>query len=224
MNQARLRISPQSFSSVLPLVLTCLLLLGNSGCVGLLAALLAQKDFHYARYSGLAEKKIAVLCVAGPSFYSENTTSRRLAEDVERLIQSNIEEVTIISQQKIDDWKDRSGWDNVDYREAGKALGADMVVGIDLVRFEIQPSPGMYKGSAEYVINVYDINDDGKIVFRDTPKPIDFPTNGLMTGISSEREFRNAFLMVLSNRIARNFYKYSATQDLMLDESFVSNQ
>lgn len=221
MNQPRLRISPQSFSSILPLVLTCLLLLGNSGCVGLLAALLAQNDYHPARYTGLAEKKIAVLCVAGPSFYSENSTSRSLAEEVEQLLQINVDEATIISQQKIDDWKDRSGWDNVDYREAGKSLGADIVVAIDLVRFEIQPSPGMYKGSAEYVVNVYDINDDGKIVFRDTPKPIDFPTNGLMTGISSEREFRNSFLAVLSNRIARNFYKYSVTQDLKLDETFV---
>ena len=224
MNQPRLRISPQSFSSILPLALTCLLLLGNSGCVGLLAALLAQNDYHPARFKGLAEKKIAVLCVAGPSFYSENSTSRRLAEDVERLIQTNVDEATIISQQKIDDWKDRTGWDTVDYREAGKALGADIVVAIDLVRFEIQPSPGMYKGSAEYVINVYDINDDGKIVFRDTPKPIDFPTNGLMTGISSEREFRSSFMSVLSNRIARNFYKYSVTQDLSLDESFVANE
>ncbi|PQO34410.1 hypothetical protein DTL21_12855 [Bremerella cremea] len=222
MKHGRYRISPQSFSGILPLLLLCLLLLGNSGCVGLLAALLSRGDYQPARFDGLAEKKVAVLCVAGPSFYSETSTSRRLAEQVEGLLVSHIEDVSVVSQQKIDDWKDRSGWDSVDYREAGKALGADMVVAIDLVRFEIQPNPGVYKGTAEYVINVYDIHNNGEVVFRDSPKAIEFPTNGIMSSTGNEREFRSSFMQLISHRIARNFYKYNVNEDLMLDESFIS--
>lgn len=223
MSQGRYRLSPHMFSGILPLGLICLLLLGNTGCVGLLALLLQKGDYAPAKFKGLAEKKVAVLCVAGPSFYSENSTSRQLAERVESLILANGDEVKVIPQQKIDDWKDRSGWDNMDYREAGKALKADMVVAIDLARFEIQPNPGVYKGSAEYVVSVYDINHDGKLVFQDTPSQLEFPVNGLGSGTQSEREFRNSFLRLLSHRIARNFYKYNIREDLMLDETFVTN-
>ncbi|MEW4453979.1 hypothetical protein AB1L30_14990 [Bremerella sp. JC817] len=222
MSHGRFRLSPQSFSSIVPLGLICLLLVGNGGCVGMLAALL-HTDTVSARYTGLEGKKVAVLCVAGPSFYSENSTSRRIAEQVESLIMSKSDKVKIISQQKIDDWKDRSGWDNMDYREAGKSLGADMVIAIDLARFEIQPNPGIFKGHAEYAVSVYDINDDGRLVFQDTPSAIEFPINELAYVSSSEREFRSSFLRLISHRIARNFYKYDSREDLMLDESFVAH-
>lgn len=222
MNHGRFTAWPSFFSKTWPLLLLMLLLTGSGGCVGLLAAILHNGETKPARFSGLAEKKIAVLCVAGPSFYSENATSRQLAEQVEALIQQNTDKVTIIPQQKIDDWKDRSGWDNMDYREAGKALKAEMVVAIDLARFEIQPNTGVFKGYAEYVVSVYDIDNNGKLVFQDTPKPTEFPTNGVSLNSGSDRQFRSAFMQLLAHRIARNFYKYSAHQDLMLDESFVA--
>ncbi|MHC2067042.1 hypothetical protein ACYFX5_06195 [Bremerella sp. T1] len=223
MNQGRYRLSPQLFSGILPLGLICLLLLSNSGCVGLLAAILRDTEYAPAKFKGLEEKKVAVLCVAGPSFYSENSTSRQLAEQVESQLVMHVDEIKIIPQQKIDDWKDVSGWDNMDYREAGKSLKADMVIAIDLARFEIQPNPGVYKGTAEFVVSVYDINHDGKLVFQDTPSPVEFPLNGLASEVSSERQFRNSFLRLLSHRISRNFYKYNVREDLMLDQSFVSN-
>lgn len=222
MSQGRFRLSPQMFSGILPIGLVCLLLLGNSGCVGLLAAML-RSDNVPAKFDGLAKKKVAVLCVAGPSFYSETATSRQLAEQVEALISARMDDVTVISQQKIDDWKDHNSWDNMDYREAGKALDADMVIAIDLARFEIVPNPGIYKGHSEYVVSVYDINHDGKLVFQETPKPIEFPVNELAYVSATEREFRGSFLRLLSHRIARNFYEYNNREDLMLDESFVTH-
>lgn len=223
MNQGRLRHKASQAATNGPLLLLIALLASATGCVGMLATLIHPGDMRSARFTGLSEKKVAVLCVAGPSFYSENATSRQLAEQVETLILQHTKDVTVIPQQKIDDWKDRSGWDNMDYREAGKALGAEIVVAIDLARFEVQPNPGVYKGYAEYVVSVYDINDNGRLVFQDTPRPVEFPVNGLHSSTGNEREFRNAFLQLLSYRIARNFYKYSTRQDLMLDESFVSD-
>jgi len=200
-----------------------LLLVPSVGCVGLVANLLHPGDVRPAKFDGLKDKKIAVLCVAGPSFYSETTTSRRVAEMVEALIARHNKKCVIIPQQKIDDWKDRSGWDNMDYREAGKSLGAEMVIAIDLARFEVQPNPGIFKGTAEYVVSVYDIDSDGKLVFQDTPPPINFPANGLAPATSSEQEFRNQFMRLIGYRIARNFYQYDGREELRLDETFVIN-
>jgi len=221
MVQGWIYVSPVS-RLLFTLTLSCLMM-QSTGCVGLWATLLHDQEMRPPKFTGLEEKKIAVLCVSGPSFYSETTTSRKVAEKVEALIDQRLKDVTIIPQQKIDDWKDRTGWNNTDYREAGKALGAEMVVAIDLARYEIESSPGLYKARAEYVVSVFDIDNDGELVFQDTPKPIVFPINGSAFEVESEHQFRHQFMQLLSHRIARNFYKYNGREDLMLDESFVSN-
>jgi hypothetical protein len=203
-------------------VLGSIVAVSGSGCA-FLANVLHPGDERAARFSGLEDKKVAVICVASPSFYSQTTTSRQIAEAVETMLARRVKNIKIIPQQKIDDWKDRSDWDSMDYREAGKGLKADMVVAIDLTSFEIQPNPGVFRGTAEYVVLVYDIKSKGKVVFEDRPRPVQFPANGLVSTTSSEREFRNSFMNLLSHRIARNFYNYNGKEDLMLDETFLSN-
>ncbi|MEX0793378.1 MAG: hypothetical protein WD045_09600 [Pirellulaceae bacterium] len=203
------------------LVLGIAAVISGTGCA-FMANMLHPGDMRTARFTGLEEKTVAVICVSSPSFYSQTTTSRQIAEAVESLLSQRVKEIKIIPQQKIDDWKDRVNWDSMDYREAGKGLKADMVVAIDLASFEIQPNPGVFRGNAEYVVSVYDIKSKGKVVFQDTPRPIQFPANGLVSTTSSEREFRSSFMNLLAHRIARNFYGYNGKDDLMLDETFVS--
>jgi len=203
------------------IVLGMIAVISGTGCA-FVANMLHPGDMRTARFDGLEEKKVAVICVSSPSFYSQTTTSRQIAEAVEMLLSQRVKNIKVIPQQKIDDWKDRADWDSMDYREAGKGLKADMVVAIDLASFEIQPNPGVFRGNAEYVVTVYDIKAKGKIVFQDTPRPIQFPANGLVSTTSSEREFRSSFMNLLAHRIARNFYGYNGKDDLLMDETFVA--
>ncbi|MGY8769288.1 MAG: hypothetical protein ACKVH8_12795 [Pirellulales bacterium] len=210
-------------STSITLALVCCVLLSQAGC-NLFAVLIYDGENIPAQYSELEGMKVAVVCLSGPSFYSEDSVSREIATGIESMLTINVEEIEIVPQQKIDDWKDRNGSENIDSRQIGKDLKADKVVSIDLAQFELTNNPSMLKGNAKFVLTVYDMNQKGKLVFKQSSKPIIFPKNGTLSSASqSEEEFRSNFVDLIVHRIARNFYKYNIHTVMGLDESYVSD-
>ena len=62
---------------------------------------------------------------------------------------------TIIDQRDVFEWADENNWE--EYVEIGKALNADMVVGLDLEEFSLYQGQTLYQGKANMKILVYDV-------------------------------------------------------------------
>src|SRR4051812_8525613 len=74
-----------------------------------------------AKFAGLEDKKIAVVCVAGPGV-PPNGEASMIANIVGTKIGAEVKGAQIISQAKIADWMDKNDWDQVDYADVGRGV------------------------------------------------------------------------------------------------------
>ena len=194
------------------------------GCVGLVANLLnaAGGGLVPAAFPGLRDQKVAVVCVSNSEF-GPTSTSTELSLRMNRLLKSNVKGIQIVSHQEVADWIDRHNWDMVDFPAIGKGVGADLVVAIDIDTLSLHESKTMYKGRADVHVVVYDM-ESGHEVFAKSPSQIVYPdTVGIWPTDISERQFRQQFLNVVADRIARNFYPYDIHDDFARDAKLLSN-
>jgi hypothetical protein len=170
-----------------------------------------------AEYKGLEKKKVVVVCrpVANLSF-GNPTAAADLARQVAIALKEKGNKIQVIDQQKVADWTDNHDWN--DYPEVGKALKADMVVGIDLQEFVMHQSNTIYQGQAAVAITVYDCAHGDKVVFeKSLPRTLYPPNIGIQTSELPEGEFRRKFISVLADQIGRHFYSHDAHADLTQD-------
>lgn len=183
-----------------------------SGCSTLLTAayLIAPQDVP-AEYKGLKGKHVAVICKPIVELeFSDAGSARELAGTVGALLEKNVRKVRVIGQDEIARWIDENTW--IDYPTVGKALDADMVVGIDLESFRMHEGSTLYRGRATINVRVYDVAEK-KVVFSKRFDDFQFPSDGAMPVTDrSEAQFRAMFLQILSQRIARAFYAYDSRE------------
>ena len=104
--------------------------LGGCSTLGTIAYLIQPNDVP-AEFDGLRGKHVAVVCRPIVELqFSDAGSARELAGIVGALVGQNVRKVKVISQQEVARWIDENDW--VDYGTLGKAVDADMVVGIDL--------------------------------------------------------------------------------------------
>jgi hypothetical protein len=195
-----------------------------TGCVGTLANLMyaAQGNQVPARYTGLKDKRVAVVCVSNSEAFGPSYASRALTVLVGKLLRENVSGVTLVDSQKIADWIDRNDWDYVDYLAVGRGVDAEVVLAIDLDSFSLHEGQTLYKGRADVNVVVYDLTQGGKEVFSYSPTQIEFPENaGHHTTDMSEEAFRRQFLGVIASRVARQFYPYDVKEDFARDTSVI---
>ena len=206
----------------LPLILAAFVS-ATTGC-GLIANVLnvMGAGLMPPAYSGLEEKKVAVICVSNSELFGPTSTSNDVAARVNRLLTRKVKRVQVIPTQKINDWIDINEWDMVDFVSIGRGVEADFVVAIDIDRLSLHDGPTMFKGRANVHVVVYDMTS-GAPVFSNSPPEIEFPvTAGIPATSTSEREFRKLFLDNLANRIARNFYAFDMNEDVARDVTTLS--
>jgi hypothetical protein len=195
-----------------------------TGCVGTLANLMyaAQGNQVPAKYTGLKDKRVAVVCVSNSEAFGPSYASRALAALVGKLLRENVSGVTLVEPQKIADWIDRNNWDSLDYAAVGRGVDADVVLAIDLDSFSLHECQTLYKGRADVNLVVYDMTQGGKEVFSYSPTQIEFPENASHhTTDMSEEAFRRQFLSVIASRLARQFYPYDVKEDFARDTSVI---
>ena len=192
-------------------VLTAFLVIPSFGCAGLLTTLLWLKDgrTHPAEFSDLEWSKVAVICVRDDSSFGPDRIAETIARRVERQFEKNIRGVEIIHQDEVVDWMDNHSWDRIDYRDIGRGLEAEMVVGIDISDFRTQEGSSLYRGRADVNITVYDMEQDGSIAYETDMPNATFPkTAGIPSTERSADQFRKSFVNALADGIARKFYDY----------------
>jgi hypothetical protein len=199
--------------------LTALLLAVTGGCVGLIetVAILVKGTDQDADFSGLKGKKVVVVCRPLAELeYRNSVAAKEVATQVSLLLKREVSKIKVIDQQKVAEWTDENNWD--EYPQVGKALDADIVVGIDLTSFSTYQGPTLYQGKATASIRVFDLKDDNKVVYeKDLPQIIYPPNIPVPSADKSEADFRREFTGKVAALIARHFYTYDGNDDMAVD-------
>jgi len=194
-----------------------------SGCAGLLANILWDGRMVDAKYDGLKEKKVAVVCVADHSLYAPGSAASMLARQVEQLIKTKVKDVQVVDQQTVRDWIDHHDWDRLDYRDVGEGLGVDRLVAIELEDFNLHNGATFYKGTCDMRASVYDMENSGEEIVIADSLPVQYPrVSSVAITDTTESQFRKRFVSVIAHNVAKNFYRYDVSEDLTVDATDVS--
>ena len=78
-----------------------------------------------------------------------SSVARDLAQQVTTLLEKNVPKIQVVDQRKVNKWIDENTWE--EYREVGKGVKAEMLVGIDLESFSIYQGQTLYQGKANAI-------------------------------------------------------------------------
>jgi hypothetical protein len=169
-------------------------------------------------YPGLKGKKVVVVCrPLALQQYRDAVPARELADQIAKDLKKNVPKITVVEQREVARWCDENNWQ--EYAEVGKALKADMVVGVDLTNFSTYQGPTLYQGRATVAIKVYDMKDTSQTAWeKELPQVIYPPNIGIpISSDLSENDFRRGFVTMLGERIARHFYSHDSHADVAED-------
>ena len=116
-----------------------MLTLGMVGGCNMLAAIgyVLHEDADEADFKDLTGKRVAIVCRPVENLrYADWSAAPDLAAGVGSLLREKVKKCQIISSSDVAEWADEHNWN--EYAEVGKALKADMVVGIDLEAIQPQ--------------------------------------------------------------------------------------
>lgn len=182
-------------------------------------AYVLHDDNTPAAYTGLPGTRIAVVC--RPAFqlqYRDSSAAPDLAAMVGEQLAKNVKKCKIVPPSEVSMWADEHDWR--EYAEIGRAVKADMVVGIDLENFSLYEGQTLYQGRGDVHVWVYDMRTGGghRAVWEmKLPQTVYPPTAAVSVADKSEDAFRHDFLAVLSDHIARLFYEHERLVDFAAD-------
>ena len=200
-------------------LLLAVALLSSSGCVNLASNILYAINGNKAPadYPGFKGKKVAIVCGSEKGL-SNDATANLMTRYLEALLGKNVKEITIIPQDKVEKWLNARGWNESDYAEIGKGVGADQVLAINIMNMTLRDGMTLYKGKADISVSVYDVADEGKVVYRKSFPEFEFPKIGGPTVTdTTEARFHGLFLTVVSQRIATLFYDADPKEQFAID-------
>ncbi|MGQ9574949.1 MAG: hypothetical protein ACUVUC_06490 [Thermoguttaceae bacterium] len=173
-----------------------------------------------AECKALRDKRVAVVCRPVATLQFRNARADQdLAEQVGNLLRKHVPKIKVIDHRKVYQWLDENTWD--EFTEVGRALGAEMVVGIELDQFEVHKSQTLLQGRANTTVKVYDCKT-GQVVFEKRLPPTVYPPNREVPAWERhEGQFRREFLRVLADQIARHFYDHDPYADFAMDSKSI---
>jgi hypothetical protein len=172
-----------------------------------------------AKFDKLAGKKVAIVCRPVTSLdFNNSGVATMLSQHIAAKLNENIKNITLVDHRKVSDWCDENTWE--DYVDIGKALNADLVLGIDLEEFNLYQGQTLYQGRANLHFAVYDVTK-GKIHIWEEylPQVVYPPTGGVPASDRPEGEFRRKFVATLAERIAQHFYPHDSTASFASDST-----
>jgi hypothetical protein len=198
-------------AAVLSLVLLTTLTAGCKSGLESIALLYEGYDIP-AEWDGLKGKKVVVVCKPLTSQeFSNSGAARALAEGISDRLKTHIKGIHIIDPQKVAALIDEKGME--DYVEIGKTLKAEKVIGVDIESFGVLDGQTLFRGRSSVSIRVYDVADK-HVEWRKSPPQFEYPRIGSTPAADlTEVEFRNQFVNILSEQIARFFYPHDRHDD-----------
>ena len=169
-------------------------------------------------FPGLSGKQVAVVCRSLTDLkYQDSRVAKDLAA-IATLLQQNGTKIKLVSMRKVERWTDEHNWEN--FTEVGKAVGAEMLVGVDLEHFDMYSGQTLYQGKAALTVHVYNLKPDPKAktkdkeerspdepVFEKSLSQIIWPANNCVpTAEKPEGQFRREFIEVIAKKVGFCFY------------------
>jgi len=169
-----------------------------------------------AEFDQMEEKKVAVVCRALDfSNFNYANVPKELSRQVSALLGTNVPKIEVIEQRKVDEWMDNNMWE--DYVEVGRALEADVVLGLDLEQFSIYESQTLYRGKANVTMKLYDCESGNLLVDKTLPQTVYPPNAAKATSDLQESAFRREFLKNLAEEVGRHFYPHDPRANFAAD-------
>ena len=176
-----------------------------------------------AKFNGLKQKRVAVVCLDSNSLRGPGGEADAIAKAVSNTLAYNVEDIEIVPQTKIADWIDGHDQNLTDYRDIGRGVKADMLVGIDLESFSTHEGQTLLKGRAKVGVRVFDMTKGGQVVYETPTKEITFPEHGARHVTENESNFRVVFIHTLAQRVAKDFYSYDKLDDFSGDAAYMGD-
>jgi hypothetical protein len=175
-----------------------------------------------AEFPGLADKRVAIVTVTDSSQYSDDASARILSRRVAEILGREVKDVEIVREDEVQQWRDRNGWDAIEFLDIGRGVKADKVVGIEMTNLRLRDGATLYRGRAEVTVSVYDIATD-TMEFRRHLEEFTYPVSaGMYTSETTESKFRNLFLGVLASKVSRYFHGYDFSDTVAQDAAIVN--
>jgi hypothetical protein len=207
--------------SALYLALSCVMFSCFSGCqLFMLPILLFDDRKDPAACPALEERRVAIVCKTSDSLlYSDPEVTADLSRKIAQLLRDNGKKITVVPHAEVANWIDEQQDNWRDFKEVGEGVGADTVVGIDLSKFSLYRGQTLYQGRADARMTVYDLEDEGKLIYEPDLPQIVFPTTPVDSGVSSKRAFRRRFIGNVAEKLAKHFYDHDHTSDFATDST-----
>jgi hypothetical protein len=176
-------------------------LLSASGCTLMATAMYVIQGANTAAdFDGLRGKRVAVVCRPVTSLhFRDSSVSRDLAKQVGTLLVKNVPKIELVDQREVFEWADENNWE--EYVDIGKAVKADMVVGLDLEEFNLYQGQTLYQGKANLPQAVYP------------------PNAAIPAGEKPETQFRRQFVTYLARQVAHYFFDHDPTVEFASDST-----
>ena len=188
------------------------------GCTGLATFMHAVGvDMIPAEYDGLEDTTVAVVTLTDSSQYSNDVAARELSRFVGEILTKEVDDIQLVREDKIEQWRDVNGWDSLDFDEIGKGVQAEKVLGIEMAQLKLRDGATLYRGRADVVINVIDAAT-GNVEYTRTLEEFTYPNiAGQYTSETTETKFRRLYLKMLAEEIGRSFHRYDLTDRIAAD-------
>jgi hypothetical protein len=196
----------------------------QTGCLGFAANIMNVVRGHTvkAEFEGLEGKRVAVVTITDSSQYSDDASARILSRRVADILHSEVKDCTLVREDEVQQWRDRNGWDAIEFIDIGRGVKADKVLGIEMTGLRLRDGATLYRGRAGVTATVYDI-ESGSVEFRRHLEEFTYPVSaGMYTSETTELKFRNLFLSVLAAKIARYFHGYDFSDTVAQDAAIVN--
>lgn len=210
---------------LLAVLLATSLLTAAPGCgaVATVAWLIHGPEKVPAKFSGLSGKRVAVVCLDGNSLGGPGGEADSIAKAVSVTLGYHVPDIQMVRYEEIADWVDNHTGDLTDYRDVGRGVKADMVLGIDLASLSIHEGQTLLKGRARTGIKVFDMKKAGQVVYEVPVQEISWPESGARHVTENEANFRAIFIHMLAQKISQDFYDYELIEDFSKDAAHLAN-
>jgi hypothetical protein len=202
------------------LVFVTLALLAYTGCASLLATgiyVLQGGNMIPAACDALQDHRVVVMCRPPASNeYRHAGASRNLSQRVSEKLVEHVKNIDVVNPREVDEWVDESDWG--DFRELAEAVRADLVVHIELDKFDLYKGKTLYQGQADVTVNVYDVRNHSKLVWSRKLGEVLYPVNsGIPAQDKPPQQFEKEFVEIIADNIAINFYKHDPNDAFAMD-------
>lgn len=195
-----------------------LVLSTSTGCVRLMSNIMhaIQGNERPAEYNGFEEQRVAVVCSTDQGL-SNDATAALVSGYIHMALNQNVKKIELVRPEEIDKWLDSHGTIESDYVEIGKAVNADKLLAVDISNLRVKDGPTLYRGRCDVVVNVYDINNKGAVVFNKQIPEFNFPEESAVLVDTTEAKFRNKYLKIIAKDVAEMFYPVEANSNVGRD-------